>query len=200
MLADRFVLQNPFLRKAQNVSGHYKKTSWTAPQFSEIQKRVIRMYSNDKVILEPLTENDADFFYGIYSHPQLTVNFDDSPFLPNETPSEFTKRIISICEFIFTIRPKENRDLIVGDCALHHWNKETHEIVIGGSLFPEYWGLGLMQSAFELLTAVAKQELGVKTLLGPTKTRNFKAIRLVEKMGFHKDKVDQNDTIMRKDL
>ena len=158
------------------------------------------MYSNDKVILEHLTENDADFFYKIYSHPQLIVNFDENPFLPNETRAEFTKRIISLCEFIFTIRPIEHPDLIVGDCALHHWNKETNEIVIGGSLFPEYWGKGFMESAFQLLTVIAKQELGVKILLGPTKTRNHKAIRLVEKMGFIKYQVDDNDTIMRKEL
>ena len=158
------------------------------------------MYSNNKVILEHLTADNADFFYNIYSHPQLIVNFDESPFLPNETSIEFTNRIISHCEFIFTIRLIENPQLIVGDCALHHWNKETNEIEIGGSLLPEYWGQGLMQSAFELLTVIAKQDLGIKILLGPTKTRNHKAIRLVEKMGFKKYQVDKYDTVMRKEI
>ena len=158
------------------------------------------MYPNDKVILEQLTENDADFFYEIYSLPQLTVNFDESPFLPDETPIEFTKRIISLSEFIFTIRPITQPELIIGDCALHHWNKDTNEIVIGGSLFPAYWGKGFMQSAFELLAEFAKKELGVKALLGMTKTRNHKAIRLVEKMGFVKYQIDENEITMRKEL
>lgn len=35
-------------------------------------------------MLQNLTVNDADFFYNLYSHPALTVNFDESPF--------FTKR------------------------------------------------------------------------------------------------------------
>lgn len=158
------------------------------------------MYSNDKVILEQLTENDADFFYEIYSLPQLTVNFDESPFLPDETPIEFTKRIILLSEFIFTIRPITQLELIIGDCALHHWNKDTNEIVIGGSLFPAYWGKGFMQSAFELLAEFAKKESGVKALLGMTKTRNHKAIRLVEKMGFVKYQIDENEITMRKEL
>lgn len=68
------------------------------------RKKNMRMYSNEKVLLEQLTENDADFLYDIYSHPQITVNFDKSPFLPKE----FTNRIISQCEFIFTIRQREN--------------------------------------------------------------------------------------------
>lgn len=158
------------------------------------------MYSNDKIILEKLTEKDADFFYELYSLPELTANFDESPFLPDETPIEFTKRIISLSEFIFTIRPIAQSELIIGDCALHHWNKEAGEIVIGGSLFPAYWGKGFMQSAFELLAEFAKNELGVQALLGMTKTRNHKAIRLVEKMGFVKYRVDENEITMRKEL
>ena len=163
-------------------------------------QQVFDMLSNDKVTLDHLTVKDAAFFYEIYSHPALTVNFDESPFLPNETSTEFTERIISLCECIFTIRPTDNPNLIIGDCALHHWDKQNNEIVIGGSLFPEYWGKGYMQAAFELLTEIAKQELGAKTLLGPTKTRNIKAIRLVEKMGFIKHQVDEQDTILRKEI
>lgn len=162
------------------------------------------LLSNDKVILNNLTVTDAGFLYKIYTHPALTVNFDESPFLQNETPTEFTERIISLCEYIFTIKPtdkpNDKPNLIIGDCALHHWDKQNNEIVIGGSLFPEYWGKGFMQAAFELLTEIAKQELGVKTLLGLTKTRNIKAIRLVEKMGFVKHQIDEQNTIMRKEI
>lgn len=108
----------------------------------------------------------------------MTVNFDESLLLQNEAATEFTERIISLGEYIFTIRPTNKPNLIIGDCALHHWDKQNNEIVIGGSLFPEYWGKGFMQAAFELLTEIAKQKLGVKVLLGPTKTRNIKALRL----------------------
>jgi ribosomal-protein-alanine N-acetyltransferase len=158
------------------------------------------MYSNDKVVLEPLKDEDADFFYNLYTYPELIIDLGGSPFLTGETPTGFTRRIASLCEFIFTIRPKEHPDLMVGDCALHHWNKEAGEISIGGALVPECWGTGLMQSAFELLTVIAKQELGVKTLIGQTKTGNHKAIRLAEKMGFIKYSVDADETIMRKEI
>lgn len=57
-----------------------------------------------------------------------------------------------------------------------------------------------MQSAFDLLTVIARQKLGVKTLLGQTKTRNHQAIRLFEKIDFSKYMVDNDDTIMRKQL
>lgn len=158
------------------------------------------MFSNDKILLKKLTKQDAECFYKLYSHPELVISFDENPFLENETPTEFTQRIISLCEYIFTIRTKENPDLVIGDCALHHWNKAGNEIEIGGSLFPEYWGKGFMQAAFELLIELAEQDLGIQTVLGSTKTSNRQAIALAEKIGFKKCRVDENDTILRKEL
>lgn len=86
-----------------------------------------------------MTDKDAVFFYNLYNCPELMVNFDGSPFLKGEIQIEFTMRIMTLCEIIFTIRPAENPDLKIGECALHHWIKETAEISIGGSLVPEYW-------------------------------------------------------------
>ena len=158
------------------------------------------MFSNEKVILERLTVNNADFIYELYSRPELAEYFDEGPFLLNETSTEFTARIISLCEYIFTIRPTDQPNLIIGDCALHHRNQQKREIEIGGSLLPEFWGKGYMQSAFELLITIAKLELGIETLFGQIKTRNSKAIRLAEKMGFEKHKFGNQNTTMRKDI
>jgi hypothetical protein len=57
-----------------------------------------------------------------------------------------------------------------------------------------------MEATFERLTEIVKQDLGVKTRLGPTKTRIIKAIGLVEKMSFVKPQTDEQDTIMRKEI
>ncbi|MBN8822840.1 MAG: GNAT family N-acetyltransferase [Spirosoma sp.] len=143
---------------------------------------------------------DADFFYELNAHPALIANVDESPFLPNEIPTEFTERISALCDYIFTVRTTEKPNVLIGDCALHHWDQQNKEVVIGGSLVPDYWGKGYMQAAFNLLAEIAKQELGVKALVGCTKTKNTKAIRLVEKMGFVKYQFDEQNTVMRKEI
>ncbi len=158
------------------------------------------MYANEKVIFEQLSVDNADFIYALYSHPQLAEYFDESPFIQNETPLLFTKRISSHCAYIFTIRPADQPNLIMGECALHHYNQQKRAIEIGGSLLPEFWGQGFMQSAFELLTTIAKQELGVETLIGQTNARNYRAIRLAEKMGFEKQPSGNGSVTMRKDI
>lgn len=158
------------------------------------------MLSNKTVILQDLTINDADHFYKLYQHPAITASLEGGIFLPHETPVAFTSRIISLCNYIFTIRLKQEPAFIIGDCALHHFNKENRSVEIGGSLLPEYWGKGLMQSAFELAINLAKEQLNVVTIMGRTHWQNEKAIRLVEKMGFVKHRMDGTAVIMQKTL
>ena len=158
------------------------------------------IYPNDIVILEPLNITDAHRFYEIYRQPVFSVNGRNNVFLENETAQAFTKRIILACDFIFTIRPMGNEALIIGDCALHHWNKENHEIEIGGSLLPAYWGQGYMPAAFKHLMDIARDWFNVKTLIGKTQPDNCNAIRLAEKMGFEKVYEDFQNTIFRKHL
>ncbi len=156
--------------------------------------------SNDKVVLFNLTGSNSDALHNIYTHPALSINFIDNPFLKNKSPIEVTKQIISVCEYIFTIRPIENPELIIGDCALHHWNRRSGEIFIGGSLLPDHWGKGYMPAAFQLLIKLAKEELEVTTLLAQTSSRNAKALRFAEKMGFIKDQINQDEVILRKKI
>lgn len=158
------------------------------------------MWSNGKVTLRRLTTADSDFLSDIYNHPALVENLGGSAVLPNETPGQFADRIISSCVFIFTIRLPSTPDRIIGDCALHHWDPQNRTIEVGGSLFPEYWGQGYMEAAFELLTEIAKQELGVKTLMGITKTKNTQALRFAQKLGFVIYSADEHNTMIRKEI
>lgn len=158
------------------------------------------VYSNELVLLKPLDISDARRFYEIYKQPVFFENGGNNVFLENETAPAFTERIRSTCECIFTIRPTGNKDLIIGDCALHHWNRATNEIEIGGSLFQAYWGKGYMKSAFELLMNIARDWLNIKVLIGKTQPDNHNAIRLAEKMGFEKVYEDFEKTILQKRL
>ncbi|TDH28559.1 N-acetyltransferase [Segetibacter sp. 3557_3] len=154
--------------------------------------------SNKLVVLHPLTIADHTAFFRVNTHPEVSKYFDEGALKGNETSLEFTLRLIRSCEYIFTIRSIEKPGLIIGDCALHDWNKQANEIEMGGALLPEYWGLGLMQSALDLLTHFANQELGIKTVLASTTSANSKAIRLIEKMGFKKTSADDVNTMFRK--
>jgi [ribosomal protein S5]-alanine N-acetyltransferase len=153
-----------------------------------------------KIILKPLVRADADFLYSMYTNPAIAANYKEPPFSDGESADSFATRLISVCEAIFTIRLVDSPDIAIGDCALHHWNPDTKEIEIGGCLMPAYWGKGLMKEAFELLSVLARTKFDAHSLIGNTELTNLKAARLVEKMGFKRDRIEGENLLFRKML
>lgn len=136
------------------------------------------------IILKPLTLKDAHHFYLLYQNPG--VNHHNEPFLPGESPLNFTKRIIAACVEIYTIRLAEEAETIIGDCALHDPDYSRHELEIGGSLLPAFQGKGYMRDAFRLLEQRARGHHHMQYLITKTEHNNKSAARLMEKLGYIK--------------
>ncbi|GEP93347.1 ribosomal-protein-alanine N-acetyltransferase [Chitinophaga terrae (ex Kim and Jung 2007)] len=151
--------------------------------------------NNDTIFLKQISEKDAPAYYDLYAE-----RMHEQPFLPDETPLAFTTRITQLCNVLFTIRLRNRPDIVIGDCALHDWDPETGAIEIGGSLFKAYQGKGYMQSAFDLLIKYAKDRYQVKKITGKTQVDNSHAIRLVEKLGFKKEKEEDSIVVLSKIL
>ena len=152
----------------------------------------------DDIILKKLSLTNSSSLFKIYSNSEIIDCYADKVIKSSETEVKFTNRIMSNSDFIWTIRLAKQPKKIVGVCALHHWNKETNEIEIGGTLLPKYWGENIMKSAFTLLIKFAYNKLNVTSIIGRTSLRNLRAIKLVEKLGFNKVKIDGNEAIMKK--
>jgi len=112
--------------------------------------------SDGKVLLKVLTHADNQAFF------QLQGEISEIP--ANETAECFAKRMVSLCEMLWTIRLVEHPDAIIGHCALHQWNRDLHEIAFGGSLISAHRGQGILAAALELVTAFAKTTYAVNTL------------------------------------
>lgn len=147
----------------------------------------------ENIILKQLTDADALAFYRLYAENERTVT-------GNKTPLEFTRHIISLCNHIFSIRMADDPEIIIGDCALHDWDKAKGEIEIGGTLLPEYWGKGIMQAAFEQLIELAQQQYVVNKIVAKTEIANTKAIKFALKMGFKESETDGRTVILIKYL
>ncbi len=156
--------------------------------------------ANGSVILSALTHADADAFFTLYRRTGVMDDTAGSPFLPDDTPDRFAARVASKCEMLWTIRLVENPNVIVGDCALHHWNKKNREIGFGGILLPEYWGNGIMAIAFQLAADYAKSVYNVTSFRCVTTNSNHKALRFADKMGFTKIPQIGNTILLKKNV
>lgn len=156
------------------------------------------MLTKGELLLQKLILADAAAFYELYNLPEVNQHFESSPFLPEETAISFTGRIIANCAFIWTIRLQREPEKIIGEAALHHYDRQQKTIEIGGSLLPQYWGKNLMKQVFELLIDFAGQTLGIEQIIGKTSPDNRQAIKLVEKLGFQRVGVIENEMILKK--
>lgn len=149
------------------------------------------------IILKELSVKDSESFYRLYFEDESAIQ-DQTTNEEHTNPVQFTEHILSLCEELYSIRTVENEQIIIGDCALQHWNQEAKKIEIGGSLLPKYWGKGIMSAAFELLTGLAKEKYQVNVLVAKTEITNLKALKFAEKLGFQKMRNEGDIIILEK--
>ncbi|HMR83772.1 MAG TPA: GNAT family N-acetyltransferase [Niabella sp.] len=158
------------------------------------------MLNKESILLKRLTIEDAEAFHNLY-FPKFKQGRQSEVHIGiDKTPSEFAEFIASVCNEIFTIRMAANPDIIIGDCALHHWNKENYEIEIGGFLLPAYWGKGIMANAFGHLICLAREEYNAETLVAKTEPINKNALKFAKKMGFDFRTFEENKVVLFKRL
>jgi len=136
------------------------------------------------ILLHKLTIDDAAIFDNTYARPELYWKINSDEFDQNEDAVEFTKRMLWLCKYIYTIRLRTEPSQVIGSCVLYSWNKRTKEIFFGGTLLPEYWGKGIMPNVFNQMTEMAKYCLGAAFIKIRISKDNDRAKRMVEKLGF----------------
>lgn len=138
----------------------------------------------EEIFLRKLTIGEAEVFNDIHSRPALSGKIDHDNYIKEDNALEFTKRMLWLCQFIYTIRLKTSKKEVVGSCVLYNWDKENKSIYFGGSLIPAYWGYGFMSAAFSQLMEMAKYYLGARIVKINVKKENEQARKMVEKLGF----------------
>jgi len=138
----------------------------------------------EPIILHKLTMEDAVIFDNTYARPELFWKINNSEEIGEESAEDFTKRMLWLCKYVYTIRLRSIPNEVIGSCVLYNWNKRKKEIFFGGSLLPEHWGKGIMPAAFNQMIEMAKYCLGAAFIKISILQSNQPATRMVEKLGF----------------
>lgn len=160
------------------------------------------MKALDKIIIqiEPLSSEDSKAVYDLFNNEKVLKSYPERPIKELGLTKGFIKRITSKGNWTWKICEENKPESFLGICALHHLDRKNHSIEIGGTLHPDYWGMGLMLQAFELIIEIARNDLKVDQIIGKTSTQNKQAIRLVEKLGFTITKTNQTETLLIKTM
>jgi [ribosomal protein S5]-alanine N-acetyltransferase len=151
-----------------------------------------------RLVLWPLTVADADSLFLRYTNVDVCRHYDKPPIHHRSETEAFIRHITTGDNVVFNVALVNAPDTVIGDCALHDWDKEAGSVEMGGSLMPHHWGKGLMQEALSKLSDFAKTRFGVHTLVLKTTNRNTQAIRLAQKMGFVIYAECGNETVLQR--
>ncbi|WP_028297586.1 GNAT family N-acetyltransferase [Olivibacter sitiensis] len=155
---------------------------------------------NQEVILRKLSIEEAEIFNDIHYRPVLYGKIDCDNYAQEDNAIDFTKRMLWLCKFIYTIRLKDKPQEIIGTCTLYNWDKESKSVHFGGSLQPKYWGNGFMAAALSQMLELAKYCLGAKQIKINIKPENEQACRMAYKLGFSIHRQASDCTILRRKI
>ncbi len=151
--------------------------------------------SND-IQLKPLTIEDAEAAYHLFSLKEVADFYDTKPIEHNESAMVFTYRIIKGSNYIWKVTLAEKPNQLIGVCALHKWDATNKTIEMGGTLLPKWWNQNIMGTAFKHIIAFATEKIGVQKMLARTSPTNIQAIKLVEKLGFEQTNISVNEILL----
>lgn len=154
----------------------------------------ILMKKNEKsdIVLRKLCLNEAREFCYLHSFPQQYGTYYQDLYENEESPEEFTKRLLWLSKCVYTIRIKSAPDKIIGSCMIYKGGKNRKDVYVGGTLLPEYRNKGLMVEAFNQMLEMARYFYGVYEIKILLNSINDQVIQIMDKLGFRMDQKSSN--------
>ncbi len=149
---------------------------------------LMKNYEKTGIVLRKLSLSEAREFCHLHSFPQQYGTYYQDLYENDESPEEFTKRLLWLAKCVYTIRLKSAPDKIIGSCMIYKGGKNRKDMYVGGTLLPEYRNKGLMVEAFNQMLEMAKYFYGVNEVKILLNSINDQVIQIMDKLGFMMDK------------
>lgn len=144
----------------------------------------------ERLILRPLTIEDAEALLAIFSDPEVMKYWNTAPWSSIEDALKFIKESneAMLCQESLTlgIHLKPTGDLI-GKCMLFSYVKESKRAEIGFGLSRLYWGNGYVSEAGRALIEYGFNTLGLRRIEAEIDPENQSSAKVLEKLGFSRE-------------
>lgn len=158
------------------------------------------LIASERVLVRLVAQSDLDAIFKVHSNEAVTR------FLPYNTWQTMSdahgwyerakERHANQSAMQFVIVEKHS-GAAIGTCLLFNFDTGSGRAEIGYSLGQDYWGAGYMQEALSALLGYAFGELGLRRLEAQIDPRNLSSGRLVTRMGFKKEGLLRQRSVMK---
>lgn len=142
----------------------------------------------DRLILRPMSIEDAPALFRIWSDPEVTKYLNITAFTDIEQAREMIELLNRLAieqkAIRWTIFVKETNHPI-GSCGYNTWIKEEgYRGEIGYDLDLKYWGRGIMSEALHALIKIGFNTMGFNRIEALVEPENISSTKLLKKIGF----------------
>ena len=136
--------------------------------------------------LRKLALADADQLLLLRSDKRVNRYLDRPTTTSYNEAVQFINKILEVHAYYWAITFKDDVKLI-GTICLSNLDYENSTVEIGYELFPEFQCKGIMAEALSTIITFNSDQLFFKTIIGTTHKENISSISLLEKNGFKRD-------------
>ena len=152
----------------------------------------VNVLETDRLVLRKVSIDDAEFILELLNEPSFLRFIGDKGVRTLDDAREYILQgpVASYEKFGFGLLLVEQKEsgLPIGMCGL--LKRDVLEYVdIGYALLPEFWSKGYALESASAVMSYAREKLGAKRVLAVVNADNQSSIRLLEKLGFHYEKM-----------
>ena len=155
--------------------------------------------TTERLVLRPLTAQDADAVYAVQSDAEALVYWDEPAWTDPSRFERFLARSRQMADDDEGVRlVVERRDdgAVLGWCAVNGWNRDHRSAGICYSLARHAWGHGYGGEAARALVDWAFEALDLNRIQTETDTRNEASARILLRLGFQREGTLREDCVV----
>jgi RimJ/RimL family protein N-acetyltransferase len=152
----------------------------------------LKTFGTERLILRPMTEEDAGFILELLNEPSFIRNIGDRNVRSLEGAKAYITNgpVASYARNGFGLYLVELRETgeSMGMCGLIR-RTTLKDVDIGYAFLPRYWSKGYAFEAAQAMKQYAQETLGLKRLVAIVDPENLGSIHLLEKLGMRFEKM-----------
>lgn len=152
----------------------------------------MNLIETERLILRKLSTDDAGFILGLLNQPSFIQFIGDRGVRTLDDARDYIlKRLVYSYQrfgFGLYLTLLKESEVPIGICGLV--KRETlNDVDVGFAFLPQYWSKGYAFESASAVLAYARDNLGLKRIVGVTTPDNHGSIRVLEKMGLKFEKM-----------
>lgn len=141
----------------------------------------------ERVLLRPITADDADDLYEIFSDKQVMKYYDRLPLKSREEADELAKMFIDCLADRKMLRwgiEEKSSGKLIGTCGFFCISETNKKAEVGYELRRDRWGTGIMSEAVEAIMKFIFTKTDINRVEAFVEIPNVASMKLLDKLGF----------------